>query len=143
MNSLIIVSQWTKLEEIVLISIPDISLMGENIIIFSNKIFQVLIFEKIAHYWTSFFLVKYLIGNMEITYRPTRFVYVVNTPAKCWTGVTFGYLSWFPWSKTIISKDYYIRNHKVLRYIMLKTKSICWRITNKSIPLPRKKITKS
>ena len=44
---------------------------------------------------------------------------------KCWTVVIFGHLSWFLWTKTIISifyfKDYYSRN-KV-------EKIICWQIT--------------
>ena len=38
-----------------LCQIPDISIMGENIIIFSNKMFQVLIFQKI-HFTESYLL---------------------------------------------------------------------------------------
>ena len=62
---------------------------------------------KNTHNWILF-LVN--IWNQERTFE----ICVVKT-TECWTGVTIGNLSWFLWTKTIVSfffhfKDYYLRN---------------------------------
>ena len=89
-------------------NVPDFPLMGKNVINFSYKMFQVLIFEEIhiTEYYLIKFLVKYLEPWKELT------IFAWSKPLqKCCTDVTFGHLSWFSWTWTIISffhfKDYF------------------------------------
>ena len=86
--------------------IPNIPLIGENIIIFSNNTLQVLIFEK--------YTLLNLIDDENLNHGK-------NLPDWCDQnhckniGETFGHLLWFPWTKTVISffyfKDYFLRKN--------------------------------
>ena len=80
---------------------------------------------KCARYSEKYTLMNLIFYKyLEPRKKLTRFAW--SKPLqKCWTVVIFGHLSWFLWTKTIISifyfKDYYSRN-KV-------EKIICWQIT--------------
>ena len=117
--------------------IPDFPLMGENIIIFSNRTFRVFILNKNIHYWN---LSNYIFGKyLEVRKEFTRFVW--SKPLqKYWTVVTFVRSSWFSWTKTIISLFISKIIMKEIRLCkgkhMLTDYFSCYRLTNKSNPPP-------
>ena len=98
--------------------IPIFRLQAKILSSFQTKCFKCSYLKKYT--LLNPFFGKYLEPRKKLT----RFAW--SKPLqKCWTVVIFGHLSWFLWTKTIISifyfKDYYSRN-KV-------EKIICWQIT--------------